>query len=485
MNNLSSAEKKENSSTAVFRGTHNDANSSESIPINILCDDVLVKIFGLIPWKERLRLEGICKRWCRVAKYSGWSNFTQFDNSEYAHSSSNEMTAHCEKHGLRDGIRLSTLFKRCGRYIRHLSIYNWSPDLIFSYTQDMPNLTHLEFRYVKLTTKHLELLSAIPNLKSLHLSASMKFAYDSFFEYLKNAINLEYLMITESCGSYSSSYLPNIPPNLIFLATETLTQHLSTSKKVTALKLRHWIPDPLSIKNVLSRLTFFRAYFDDTDLCLSFLESMPNIRALSFYVDRHNKTKGPDTFPSKIFRTIAKNCKLLEHLSYGCSHFEDDILSDVQSLSSLDKLLSMETKFNVYGLEEGFPEFFRQLDSFKTISRLYISHHCDFDLDTLCEMLKNCSFIEYIEFTKRYSKGDIHPDREKHRSKLFETVDEIDAMTTEKHHEVTLNFVNFTELKPFRYKWLHFQMNETVISLLEKWQFEGLSAGKPKFVFNW
>ncbi|KAI1691251.1 hypothetical protein Ddc_24358 [Ditylenchus destructor] len=94
------------------------------------------------------------------------------------------------------------------------------------------------------------------------------------------------------------------------------------------------------------------------------------------------------------------------------------------------------------------------------------------------------SFIEYIEFTKQYSKGDIHPDSKEHCSKLFETVDEIDAMTTEKHHEVTLNFANFTELKPFRYKWLHFEMKETVISVLEKWQFGGLSAGKPNFVFS-
>ncbi|KAI1691698.1 hypothetical protein Ddc_24079 [Ditylenchus destructor] len=91
-------------------------------------------------------------------------------------------------------------------------------------------------------------------------------------------------------------------------------------------------------------------------------------------------------------------------------------------------------------------------------------------------------FIEYIDLTEHYD--DIDPYHKEHYSKLFETVDEIDATTTEKHHEVTLNFAHFTGLKPFRYKWLHFEMNETSIPVLEKWQYGGLSAGKPRFAFS-
>lgn len=46
-------------------------------------DEVLASIIRLLPWRERLAsVERVSKRWGRVARKSGWSDFTVGDSGK-------------------------------------------------------------------------------------------------------------------------------------------------------------------------------------------------------------------------------------------------------------------------------------------------------------------------------------------------------------------------------------------------------------------
>lgn len=55
--------------------------------IDSLPDELLAKMILHLPWMERLRnTERVSKRWRRVARQSGWSDFTTLDNRQWEYS---------------------------------------------------------------------------------------------------------------------------------------------------------------------------------------------------------------------------------------------------------------------------------------------------------------------------------------------------------------------------------------------------------------
>jgi hypothetical protein len=54
----------------------------EECYIDNLTDDCLTHVFHRIDWLDRVRCEGVCRRWNRVVKARGWAKFHVFDHNE-------------------------------------------------------------------------------------------------------------------------------------------------------------------------------------------------------------------------------------------------------------------------------------------------------------------------------------------------------------------------------------------------------------------
>lgn len=61
--------------------------------MDVLPDEMLATIIRLLPWRERLsKIERVSKRWNRVARKSGWSNFTVFDSGKLGDDSTEKVS---------------------------------------------------------------------------------------------------------------------------------------------------------------------------------------------------------------------------------------------------------------------------------------------------------------------------------------------------------------------------------------------------------
>ncbi|VDI50333.1 Hypothetical predicted protein, partial [Mytilus galloprovincialis] len=133
---------------------HNDKETSECLSechINKLCDDTLILIMSMVPWRQRMCLERVCKRWLILAQRS-WHK----QGSIHFQSVFNRFE------GLTD-TKLCSVLVRCGVYLRTLDM-SASPRLLTDMSMDViaehcPNLEVVDLSGMSITDISLRTLT--------------------------------------------------------------------------------------------------------------------------------------------------------------------------------------------------------------------------------------------------------------------------------------------------------------------------------------
>ncbi|KAI1702289.1 F-box domain containing protein [Ditylenchus destructor] len=169
----------------------------------------LAQIFEKLPWKDRLKIEQVCKNWQHVAKNFSWANYNVFDNLEYKDWPDTR------------AMQIKPFFERCGRHLRYLTLEKWSPQTVLSFIRMAPNVQHLRFCQVKLNDESLkELAGIVPGLKSLGMIRCKEISTDyslGLMECFKAMTGLEYLSISEPYALFSRHSFVQFPSNLKYL----------------------------------------------------------------------------------------------------------------------------------------------------------------------------------------------------------------------------------------------------------------------------
>lgn len=107
-----------------------------------LLDVCLSAIFHRLDWRDRVRVEKVCRRWRRVVKESGWAEFRTFDN--IGALSAYQM----ETAGATDTERtLQPLLPRHGSTLREVSIYvGGGTEQVQAVLALCPNVVHLRLQ---------------------------------------------------------------------------------------------------------------------------------------------------------------------------------------------------------------------------------------------------------------------------------------------------------------------------------------------------
>ncbi|XP_071180512.1 putative RNA-binding protein EEED8.10 isoform X3 [Mytilus edulis] len=133
---------------------HNDKETSECLSechINKLCDDTLILIMSMVPWRQRMCLERVCKRWLILAQRS-W----------HKQGSIHFQSVFKRFEGLTD-TKLCSVLVRCGVYLRTLDM-SASPRLLTDMSMDViaehcPNLEVVDLSGMSITDISLRTLA--------------------------------------------------------------------------------------------------------------------------------------------------------------------------------------------------------------------------------------------------------------------------------------------------------------------------------------
>ncbi|KAI1703039.1 hypothetical protein Ddc_16732 [Ditylenchus destructor] len=353
------------------------------------------------------------------------------------------MIRHCHiAHDVEEQIK--PFFERCGRYLRHLTLRKWSPQVVLSFIRMAPNVQHLKLSKDTLNNNFLkELAQLVPGLKSLKVTVrcnGYKPNYDiGLIECFKTMTCLEYLSIYDK-ECHNRGTLFNLHS---FVQFPLNLKYLDLDDVANAAQIISWVSKEC---HNLKGLCLSCSMEEDTLQAISKLKS--ELRALNIY-----------NLDEKIITAIAQHCQKLEHLSIVEISLEEH--ANLLHLATLPNLCSLETWAKNFPKER----------TTELINRL-IS----------IGKLQNIQSIG-LEF------GRINLD---FYSKICQVVDEIDEEQREQHEftgmthpivEVQCNS-GLAKFIPHEYKWLQFVdivwPGRGVWKMsLEKWQYGMLSAGKP------
>lgn len=78
-----------------------------------LPDDILVAIFQRLPWRDRIRVECVCRRWRRLSYSHGWAHLKQFSYKSYISDSEYDISlSELSRHN-----KIGSLLDRCGQFV--------------------------------------------------------------------------------------------------------------------------------------------------------------------------------------------------------------------------------------------------------------------------------------------------------------------------------------------------------------------------------
>ncbi|KAI1702368.1 hypothetical protein Ddc_17102 [Ditylenchus destructor] len=136
--------------------------------INALPDVNLVEIFEKLPWKDRLKIEQVCKKWQHLGKNLSWSNYRTFSSSIMTHwpyyAEPSVMRRHTD-YGLTECLKLMSS-------LEYLYIFDGGILLDqYSFVQFPPNLKLLSLNHIENTDQILNWVAkGCKHLKALTVS---------------------------------------------------------------------------------------------------------------------------------------------------------------------------------------------------------------------------------------------------------------------------------------------------------------------------
>ncbi|KAI1702291.1 F-box domain containing protein [Ditylenchus destructor] len=427
----------------------------------------LAQIFEKLPWRERLKIEQVCKKWQHVAKNFSWANYKVFDNSEYKNWPEAKP------------MQIKPFFERCGRHLRHLTLRTWSPQTVLSFIRMAPNVQHLLFWDVKLDDgSSKELAGIVPGLKSL----AYVFAEEKSTDYFKAMTGLEYLSISETALFEQYSFV-QFPSNLKYLGlryvsnpAQILSWVAEGCKDLKGLYLHlRWNIDENLFRAIsrIKSLTYL-AMVTWRDLNPPYeigyvFEELTELRALEI-----------DTLDEKTISAIMKHCNKLEHLDI---FNRNDTISAEQHaailrLASLPNLCSFAISGRISNKQR--TELVNRLIAKGNLQYIKMYAQAPLEPEVLLEILRRCKSIRSIALNFSPINSDFY-------SKICQVVDEIDeenrkqsAFTTMTHPIVEVQYNKYMAGNiTTPYKWLRFKDQISSSAICEKWKFGWLSAGKP------
>ncbi|KAI1695601.1 f-box-like domain-containing protein [Ditylenchus destructor] len=260
-----------------------------SINVNDLPDIILSKILKDLPWKERLKVERVCRKWYYVGRNLSWTTYRIFDNEKYE----NWTEARTEE--------LEPFFDRCGRHLRHLTLHKWPPVTVLRFIRMAPNIQHLGLSCVILNATHLlEIAQTVPKLKSLELQFCRERSDESdspntdFAECLRSFQFLEYLCINEANISFherkSACNLPHSLKHLALYYVTNVDEILHATKECKDLEGLSLTDDSYSMINTqgwqavseMKNLKYLAvSQIGDVDTFETVLSALPNLKVLN------------------------------------------------------------------------------------------------------------------------------------------------------------------------------------------------------------
>ncbi|KAI1696143.1 hypothetical protein Ddc_20679 [Ditylenchus destructor] len=410
----------------------------------MLPDEILVLIFEKLPWKERLVIEEVCKKWQHVGKNLSWSHERIFDNESYVKLP--------ELHVM----HIKPLFERSGRNLRHLILRDWPSQVVLSFIRMAPNVQHLKLWAVNLTSERLrELAQIVPSLKSLDVINSVLINQYSFVQFPPN---LKYLCLydvknADKILSWVAKGCKDLKGLRVFSTigsiNENALQAISQMKSLTSLAMQ--VGSTYNVGYVLEALT--------------------ELRALE--VNTVNKT---------VITAITQYCKNLEHLHISGNRgaeISPEEHASMLRLATLPNLCSLEIWASSYSKKQT-TEFLNRFIANGNLQYIYTNSKVLLELEVLFEILRRCKSIRSIAFNFGRINAGVY-------SKICRVVDEIDERNRQ-HGEFLEETHPIVEVQCNKklgrsittpYKWLRFKDQVSPPAVLQKWQFGWLSAGKP------
>jgi hypothetical protein len=124
------------------------SSSFTTADINALPDPALITVIQHLPWRDRVRVESVNRRWRRLSLDQGWAHLRHFDTRDF-------IQVKLSSAQVLDGS-LAEVLKRCGSRIDSLTLRHI--DQTIDLLRHCPNLRHLSIKNVYLTAETVDFL---------------------------------------------------------------------------------------------------------------------------------------------------------------------------------------------------------------------------------------------------------------------------------------------------------------------------------------
>uniref|UniRef100_A0A915E6C6 F-box domain-containing protein n=1 Tax=Ditylenchus dipsaci TaxID=166011 RepID=A0A915E6C6_9BILA len=410
-------------------------------PVHCLIDDVLVVIFEELNFRDRIKVERVCKRWRHVAYNKSWTSFKQFSISNLTEIckqlKSNDIalkrfTKNFFPYGpyisFLTPFQFTCLFNRCAPYIEELSFDSLSffyPNLwseFVEFTEEcktrskeaistnicqkrpkfvFPNLRHLNLSGLQLITNDLKnIAKAFPSLFSFEVTELAKESFPGLIHLLATCDHLEFLKITECHKPCRNLKFTILPKELKYLELDCsvnvvslLDQGITNCPKLQSIELDMsaglkqdffsgvcWYTN---LQYLLLHLSHEKEiYF------LKTIKSLPNLRALQIYGYRSEESKFPEAI---------SYIEKLEHLNLAVLAATEELecLLKLANLKSLSIYFKQTDTGNSHAFTY-FDQFFQRLSTKKILQ--HFDTNATMSIKSICAAIADCKDLRFVSW---------------------------------------------------------------------------------------
>ncbi|XP_031782796.1 F-box/LRR-repeat protein 2-like isoform X3 [Nasonia vitripennis] len=340
-------------------------NPDVEVAINKLNDDCLTKIFMFLPIVDRVRIEGVCKRWRNISKES-WQNFKTL-NADLAIWGSDVVFYSPNVRRI-----LEQVLQRSGSFLRHLDLFlflRMESYILHSIGNLCPNLQYLDIQTIKLTLPAMKILTKnCHNLKALTFGESTMACDDTpLSEFFSENKQLQYLklVLNYSC---TGKCLLSLPADMDTIIMERCS-----------LRSINYLSRALKQFGQLKTFSFMRS------VCSALCDPFPTV------IHSLPTTLKILEMSNLLFSNIdciAENCKKLYHLDISGSKNVTE--TGIQAITSLPEIKHLVLNY----LPEITGYNFTYMPKLQTLCCRGCDHLKD---DGLCTLLTMCDLIEFMD----------------------------------------------------------------------------------------
>lgn len=396
----------------IANGENQDRDYFKMLP-----DEIMVYIFEHIDLIQRVKVEGVSRRWEFMARKS-WLTVKRLT-----------FDARSTYNGINILEQFSSFAHRSKETLVELRLKGFHSRLKFGHILKLLlKVEHIHFAATRVTSSIVNSLKYLSRLRSLSfesIDGNSTLALESYFT-ASNTLTFLRIPVTlcfqppkklpaqlEFLNIYTNELVWNVTYGYDKKSSQ-VEQIVETAASECPNMVILLLPDRIINQNIFDSLMLFKKL---KFLRLNFATSLTS--AFISFLDSFHALEGLmlDIINDKVVQAIVRNCPSLVHLTFLIEPSRKNILS-IRELSSLPHLRSLSIGF------------LRQLNHRSPLSPLFVSSLCSivdngnlvhfncapdyaFDIDFLMELIKKCQSIESIACSLRqkvYSRyGEIFP----------------------------------------------------------------------------